>query len=308
MRLSHCQPVFVQITVLFFSYLLIGCQETAVEGKSAAKPKHQAEQETTTTVVNSTTAIGYWTAEIAHEALREKNLDYNGQGVFRIEDGKVIAAQLSGTGITDLSPLSQMTSLSGLDLRGLMISNLGPLQGLPLTHLYLEETLVEDLHPLRGIKLQELYLSRTTVKDLSPLRGMPLQKLNLLGTSVTDLSPLESLTLQFLWLNETLVEDISPISQCPLLSLTLHKTRVRDLSPLTTNNRLQRLHIGDTPVTDLTPITKLALTRLILRPGNITRGLTEAKAMATIREIGTTFENRMAPAMFWNLYDRGQLK
>ncbi len=244
-----------------------------------------------------------WTPDMIHEQIRICNPYYTGEAMFEIQDGQPVALQLSGSGVTDLSALEGM-KIEKLDLRGLPVSDLEPLRGMPLIELYLEDTGVEDIEPLRGLKLERLYLSNTLVTDLSPLAGMPLTNLNLLGTAVKDLAPLEGVPLEFLWLNETPVSDISPLSKCPLISLTLHRTSVADLRPLI-GTALQRLHIGETPVTDLTPLNGLNLTRLIFTPGRITKGLEIARGMESIREIGTTFENKMNPGQFWHLHDAG---
>ncbi|MFC1800187.1 hypothetical protein ACFL2Z_04680, partial [Candidatus Eisenbacteria bacterium] len=63
-----------------------------------------------------------------------------------------------------------------------------------------------------------------------------------------------------------------------------------------------------TPVTDLTPLNGLNLTRLIFTPARITRGIDIARDMASIQEIGPTFENRVPPAAFWAMYDQGMFK
>ena len=70
---------------------------------------------------------------------------------------------------------------------------------------------------------------------------------------------------------------------------------------------IQRLHIGQTPVLDLTPLAETELTRLIFTPARITKGLEIVRNMASIREIGTTLEKRMRPKEFWGLYDKGNL-
>jgi hypothetical protein len=90
------------------------------------------------------------------------------------------------------------------------------------------------------------------------------------------------------------------------MSLTLHKTRVSDLTPLK-GSGLKRLHIGETPVTDLNPLEGMSLTRLIFTPGNIEAGLEVARRMESLKELGTTFENRMPADVFWHLYDTGSL-
>jgi len=110
---------------------------------------------------------GIWTQQLVHSALKEKNPNYNGRGQFKIENGLVVVAVLSGTGVTDLSPLRKM-HVQILDLRGEQITDLSSLMGMSLTQLYLENTVVEDLSPLKGMPLVRLYLSNTKVKDISP--------------------------------------------------------------------------------------------------------------------------------------------
>ena len=242
-----------------------------------------------------------WTDELVHSALKANNPDYTGKAAFRIDGGKVIGMELSGTGVTDLSSLEGM-GLRGLDLRGSGIEDISLLKGLPLEELYLEDTEVADLEPLRGMKLKKLYLNNTRVKDLDPLKGMPLIMLNLFGTEVEDLEPLRGMPLQYLWLNETPVSKIEPIAGCPLVSLTLHRTGVKNIGPVAKIPTLQRIHIGETPIIDLTPIEGMKLQRLIFTPDRITRGIDIVKKMYSLQEIGTTFENRMPPGQFWAIY------
>lgn len=249
-----------------------------------------------------------WTPEQIHAAMREVNPDYNEQkAIFQIENGSVVAAQLTGANVTDISPLAGM-SLRMLDLRDVQVADISALEGQPLVELYLEGTQVKDLTPLDGAPLRKLYLSNTPVTDLSPLEGSGIIEMNLLGAQVTDLSPLSGLPLQMLWLNDTPVTDITPLRLCPLVSLTLEGTNVADISPLAISRTLQRLHIAGTLVTDLSPLAELQLTRLIFTPSKIEKGIEVARQMASLQEIGTTFENRMPPAQFWALYDRGEFR
>ncbi|MHC5033928.1 MAG: leucine-rich repeat domain-containing protein [Planctomycetota bacterium] len=246
-----------------------------------------------------------WTEQRAHAAIRERNPEYNGRGWFLVERGEVVAAAREGTGISDLSPLRGMP-LCALDVRENPVEDLAPLEGMPLTELYLEGTKVSDLRPLQGMQLVTLYLNDTPVQDITPLHGMPLETLNLYGTKVSDLEPLRGVQVRMLWLNGTPVSDISPIAACPLVSLTLERTQVRDLAPLV-GSSLQRLHIAETPVADLSPIAHLPLTRLIFTPARIQKGVEIARGKKAIIEIGTSFERRMKPARFWELYDKGEL-
>lgn len=211
------------------------------------------------------------------------------------------------TNVSDLSPLKG-APLRAMDLFKTRVSDLSPLNGAPLEVLLLDETLVADLSPLKDAKLVRLRLNSTKVSSIEALKGMPLEHLNLFQTKVSDLSPLKGAPLSEVWLNETPVEDISALRGAPLITLTLHRTPVRELGPLADCTTLERLHIGETEVTDLGPVLNLPLTRLIFTPSKITRGLQEIRGVETIREIGTTLEGKMSPLEFWPLYDEGKVE
>jgi len=283
--------------------LVAGCGEK--QGEEAATDRAEPGQHTRAPEP-ARRATASWTPELVDRMLLKANPGYQGEALYQIQDGRVIALQLSGTTITNMPFLEEM-GVEVLDIKGLPLADLKQLEGLDLVELYAEDTDIRDITPLRGMGLRQLYLSDTYVTDLGPLRGMPLEQLNLLGTDVSDITPLKGMPLVFLWLNGTPVSDISPLSACPnLMSLTLHKTRVSDLAPLE-GTGLKRLHIGETRVTDLTPLEGMSLTRLIFTPENIKTGLETARRMESLQEIGTTFENRMPADVFWHLYDTGSL-
>ena len=65
-----------------------------------------------------------------------------------------------------------------LSLSGTTITDLSPLAAFPLTHLCLQGCYwIADLSPLKGMSLIWLNLCRTRITDLSPLRCMPLREL-----------------------------------------------------------------------------------------------------------------------------------
>jgi internalin A len=160
------------------------------------------------------------------------------------------ALSLNGcSAIHDLTPLSRLSALQGLDLSGTGVRDLSPLSGLTaLRVLDLSGTQVSDLKPLsRLTALQGLFLSGTQVSDLQPLsRLTALLYLDLAGTQVSDLQPLSRLTA--------------------LQDLDLSGTGVRDLQPLSRLTALQGLGLSDTGVSDLQPLAGLtALHELDLR-------------------------------------------
>ncbi|GIX03036.1 MAG: hypothetical protein KatS3mg113_0042 [Planctomycetaceae bacterium] len=242
--------------------------------------------------------------------LKAANPEFHDAGAdsvaYRGDQGQLTMIELRHPGIHDLTPL-QGLPLTFLALTGCPVRDLSPLRGMPLEELALEQTEVSDLSPLTGMALHTLWLNRSPVSDLGPLRGMPLGSLNLLGTRVTDLSPLQGMPLESLWLNETEVEDLSPLRDCPLVSLTLHKTRVKDISIARHWPTLQRLHIADTAITDLTPLRGLRLRRLILSPQNIRTGWEAIREMTTLQELDVEFreDRRWTPEEFWQHFDAG---
>ena len=76
-----------------------------------------------------------------------------------------------------------------------------------------------------------------------------------------------------------------------MVSLTLHRTLVEDLSFVRKLPVIQRLHIGETLITDLTPLKGVNLTRLVFSPERIKRGLDVVKRLSNLREIGTKFDD-----------------
>jgi hypothetical protein len=219
---------------------------------------------------------------------------------------------IGGTQVQDISPLSGMP-LETLDVMETPVADLAPLRGMPLQQLFIEGAPLNDLSILAGMPLKALYLSRSPIADIRPLAGMKLEQLSLAGTQVRDLSPLAGMPLTMLWLSDTPVSDISALRDCPLMSLTMKGVQVTDLSPMATMTNLRRLHIAETPATDLTPLAGLHLTQLVFTPGRITRGMEMVRQMGTLQEIGTVFEdpensNLVPAAKFWEQLDAGQIQ
>jgi Leucine-rich repeat (LRR) protein len=241
--------------------------------------------------------------------LIQLNAGYNGSGQI-IQQGPGVLVSLSQMPISNITPLKSLPIL-GMEAAQTDIEDLTPLRNMPMDQLYLEETKVWNLEPLRGMSLTRLYLSNTFVKDIGPLKGMPIEELNLVGTPLGDISALEGMPLKTLWLTGTRVSDVSPLLKSPLVSLTLHKTRVSDISPLANIKTLERLHIGETGVTDLSAIAGMNLSRLVFTPSKITKGLDAVRNSTSIRELGLQFEQQgdvMPPGIFWQRHDAGEFK
>lgn len=278
-----------------------GSKDAADEGQPATGDSEPAKSSSPTIA----------TPERLTEALKAKNPGFSGEVQMEPISADLLAVAINDSAIKDISPLARQR-IGRLDLSKCDIADLSPLEGLPLDQLFLEDNQrLSDISALRGMPLQKLYLSHTRVENLSPLRRAPLEELNLLGTRVKDLSPLAECPIKMLWLTGCPVADISPLRRVPLISLTLQDTLVTDLSPLE-GHPLQRLHIGGSAVTDLTPVGSLQLTRLVFTPSRIKKGLDLVRKMPSLKELGTRFDDnaddKMPPATFWELYDKGELK
>ncbi len=236
------------------------------------------------------------------EILMRANPDYRGQVKLHEENGVIVAGEFPNCNLRDLSPLRGL-SLMGLDLSGNPVREIRHLRGMPLRTLFLENTRVESLMELGEANLVELRLNNSPIKSLRGLEGQPLENLYAVGTQITEVSPISSSNLRQLWLSESPVSDVSGLAGLPLVSLTLHRTLVDDLSFVRKLPVLQRLHIGETLISDLTPLEGLNLTRLVFTPPSIKRGLSAARGLHNLREIGTSFDEQRRdltnPEAFW---------
>ncbi|MBT9287925.1 leucine-rich repeat domain-containing protein [Prosthecodimorpha staleyi] len=195
-----------------------------------------------------------------------RHLDLSGTGVTDLSPLSDLKAleelDLEFNGAKDLSPLSGLTALKSLNLGTNGLTDVSPLSGLTaLETLALDNTGVTDVTPLSGLtSLETLEISNTGVTDISPLSGLSaLATLALFGARVADVSPLSGLTaLQTLDLDNTGVTDVSPLSGLTALrTLRLAYTSVTDVSPLSDLTALSELYLNNTGVLDVSPLTGL---------------------------------------------------
>jgi len=143
-----------------------------------------------------------------------------------------------GLSNSEIAPLKHMKNLEVLDLSRNQISDLSPLSGLTsLKVLFLyDNKRVSDLSPLSKLtNLTNLSIYDNRISDLSPLSGLTnLTKLALGYNRISDLSPLKKLVnLTELGLRENQISDLEPLSGLANLKrLSLDKGRVNDWSPV----------------------------------------------------------------------------
>ena len=171
---------------------------------------------------------------------------------------------LTGMAVHDLRPLEGLPLLS-LNASVTAVTDLRPLKHLPLMQLHLSRTKVTDLEPLRGMKaLRSLSLSDSAVTDLSPLQGLPIWWLDLNGTRVADLSALRGAPLGVLRLRNTLVQDLAPLAKMPLFELDCTSIPATDFSVLADCRDLTSLFLSNTAVKDLDMLRRCKLVGLLL--------------------------------------------
>jgi NACHT conflict system protein/NACHT domain-containing protein/Leucine Rich Repeat (LRR) protein len=220
----------------------------------------------------------------------------NPLGLKAIQE-KLIAGERLANGIrsqiSDLSPLSGLSSLQVLDLSDTPVSDVSALSGLSsLQRLDLIGTPVSDVSALSGLSsLQQLDLSGTPVSDVSALSGLSsLQQLDLDETPVSDISVLSALSsLQLLYLSGTLVSDISALSGLSSLQmLDLSGTPVSDVSALSGLSSLQMLDLSGTPVSDVSALSGLSsLHKLDLR-GTPVSDISALSGLTSLRYLSGT--------------------
>jgi hypothetical protein len=201
---------------------------------------------------------------------------------YVVEENAVVELSINTVGVTDISPISALVTLSRLHLGGRRqqsaLSDLRPLKDLKLELLECRKTAVSDLQPLHEMPLRKVLVPGSPVIDLGPLRGRQLQAVDISETHVSDLAPLEGMPLKFLNCGRTEVEDLTPLKGMPLIDLNCSRTPVGDLSPLA-GMSLTRLICSQTNIQDLSPLRGMPLEELDCdfdpkRDGPLLRSLT----------------------------------
>ena len=172
---------------------------------------------------------------------------------------------VSDNAISDLEPLADLLGLELLDVDGNRISDLRPLANLiELERLRLNDNTISDLAPLAGlVKLEWLHLDGNRISDLAPLANLvELRQLNLDGNDGSDLGPLANLVkLKGLYLDENSVSDLSPLEDLVELEhLRLNHNLISNLGPLANLVGLKWLFLEGNRVADLSPLA--GMTRL----------------------------------------------
>lgn len=164
--------------------------------------------------------------------------------------------------IFTVEPLSELSDLIWLDISGTSISDLTPLRNAnKLKTLIANSTLIEDMSSLKYcLTLEELDAGNTVIDDLSILANLPnLQKINLSDTQINRTNALKNCpNLLSLNLRGTHISNIGIVEDLPLLrSLDISNTAVRDLTPVSSLKDLQSLNISGSAINNLQALAEL---------------------------------------------------
>lgn len=94
------------------------------------------------------------------------------------------------TRVRSLEPLRGASALRSLDISATKVSDLAPLSRSKLQVLLAGNTEITDLTPLESVPIRVLDMSATRLRDISVLSQMKVERLNIRLTGVTDLTPL----------------------------------------------------------------------------------------------------------------------
>ena len=183
--------------------------------------------------------------------------------------------ELLAKGLTNITPLSGLTNLTRLTLLG-SITDITPLARLTkLRFLDLNFNSITDITPLCGMtQMEYLYLSRNNITDITPLCGMTkLRILYLMNNNITDVTPLSGLTkLGWLSLPNNNITDVTPLARLTNLThLGLGGNSITDVTPLSGLTTLRTLYLNNNQIADLYPLTTLGkqLRTLLLQNNQI---------------------------------------
>lgn len=166
--------------------------------------------------------------------------------------------------ITDISFLTNMKDLIGLDLSGSSsISDYSVIFTLDkLEDLRLESTNLTDISQITSLsKLSGLNVYGNAISDFSPLTGLnQLQSLNIGGNNVSDISFIASLPdVHYLDIRDNVVSDISVLSgRANMTTLHIDNNNITDISVIQGMSQLNELWLGGNNITDFSVLTGIS--------------------------------------------------
>ncbi|MBQ6470117.1 MAG: leucine-rich repeat domain-containing protein [Lachnospiraceae bacterium] len=167
---------------------------------------------------------------------------------------KLTRLEAENNGITDLSPLAKAVNLQVLDVSGNELADLSALKECTsLTGLDVSGNQLESLEGIEAcIRMETLRAGNNRIGDLDALSNMTiLKKVSLPGNHIemTDVLAKSAATLEELDLAENAVADISPLEKCTALKmLILRHNAVKNMEYVRSLENLQTLDISENAI------------------------------------------------------------
>jgi hypothetical protein len=185
-----------------------------------------------------------------------------------------VASFGTNNGISDLSPLANLTQLQQLDLNHNNITDISPLAKLTDLHeLHLSSNKISDISVLSGLhNLTDLEVGYNSITDLTPLSGLHLlSKLTISGNAalsnlnlLASLTNLQSLRAAYL----PALTNITGIKNAVQLSyLELENDNLTDVAALQNISSLTTVKLDSNHISDLSPLSK-SFQGTIVSPNN----------------------------------------
>ena len=197
-------------------------------------------------------------------AIRETLALTDGTPITRQELLNLMRLRVESPQLSNLTGLEHATNLENLSLGGTgMVSDLTPISNLTsLKTLNAGSNQISDIRPLANLtNLAGLSLWSNEIQDISPLANLTkLTYLNAGGNHIENLEPLTGLIrLRTLGLSgNRVIADIAPLANLTALeTLRLDKNVITDIAPLVGLTNLKELRIADNPIYDFGPLLQL---------------------------------------------------
>lgn len=208
-----------------------------------------------------------------------------------------------GGELSDISLLSQIPTLSAVDLSWNLVTDLTPLANLPLTELYLQGNPIEDFSPIKELYPKLLgrnfeyieYLKPENpdqvITFLDPVMEMKVRKaLNIPQGDITaaEAAKVTRLDLRNEWQPqmppETQVKDLAGIEHfISLRDLNAEFNSISDISPLAGLTQLTSLNLNANAITDIAPLAGLTSLEDLSMWGNKIADISPLAGMARLR-------------------------
>ena len=203
---------------------------------------------------------------------------------------------LDSCGISDVTALGQLTSLTELHLAGNSLSGISPLSGCrALEILDLSSAGLSDLSPLASLhNLSELNLSYNQPATLVPLASCPkLRKIDLSNCELTDISVLGSCTqLTHLTAAHNTLTGIAGIERCTALQevdLSYNKlTSIDELGPI---DSITYVNINENDVVSLPPFHETSQLQRFYADHNFLEDLSGLSSLTYLNYVTLDYNN-----------------